>query len=113
MDINFKLFQLVGYSDEILDVAYLGYNDSHIALATNSCDIKLYEIASMDCQLLCGHTDSVLALGITPANVNLLVSSAKVFIFFNMYNIRTIIVFKGFLSDFNEICWVYRGGQNI
>lgn len=75
---------MVGYSDEILDVAYLGYNDSHIALATNSCDIKLYEITSMDCQLLCGHTDSVLALATTPANVNLLMSSAKVFIFFNI-----------------------------
>ncbi|XP_036144241.1 transducin beta-like protein 3 isoform X3 [Monomorium pharaonis] len=69
--------QLVGYSDEILDVAYLGDNDSHIALSTNSCDIKLYEIASMNCQLLCGHIDSVLALATTPANVNLLISSAK------------------------------------
>jgi len=74
---------LVGYSDEILDVAILGNNDSHIALATNSCDIKLYEIASMNCQLLCGHTDSILALATTPANINLLISSAKVFISFN------------------------------
>ncbi|XP_011257031.1 transducin beta-like protein 3 isoform X1 [Camponotus floridanus] len=69
--------QLVGYSDEILDVAYVGANDSHIALATNSCDIKFYDIASMNCQLLCGHSDSVLALATTPANVNLLISSAK------------------------------------
>ncbi|XP_050463329.1 transducin beta-like protein 3 [Cataglyphis hispanica] len=69
--------QLIGYSDEILDIAYLGANDSHIALATNSCDIKLYDIASMNCQLLCGHSDSVLALATTPANVNLLISSAK------------------------------------
>lgn len=72
---------MIGYSDEILDIAYLGANDSHIALATNSCDIKLYDIASMNCQLLCGHSDSVLALATTPANVNLLISSAKVSIF--------------------------------
>jgi len=45
---------------------------SHIALATNSRDIKLYEIASMNCQLLCGHTDSILALATTPANVHCL-----------------------------------------
>ncbi|KAL6261954.1 hypothetical protein P5V15_007038 [Pogonomyrmex californicus] len=69
--------QLVGYSDEILDIVYLGNSDSHIALATNSSDIKLYEIVSMNCQLVCGHTDSVLALATTPANVNLLVSSSK------------------------------------
>lgn len=73
--------QLVGYSDEILDVTYLGNNDSHIALATNSNDIKLYDIASMNCQLLCGHTDIVLALATTPANVNLLASSAKVYVY--------------------------------
>ncbi|XP_025152449.1 transducin beta-like protein 3 isoform X2 [Harpegnathos saltator] len=69
--------QLVGYADEILDVVYLGANDTHIALATNSCDIKLYDIASMNCQLLCGHTGIVLALATTPANANLLISAAK------------------------------------
>ncbi|XP_020295667.1 transducin beta-like protein 3 [Pseudomyrmex gracilis] len=69
--------QLVGYSDEILDVVYLGDNDSHIALATNSSDIKVYELATMNCQLLCGHTDSVLALATTLANANLLISAAK------------------------------------
>lgn len=69
--------QLVGYSDEILDVVYLGTSDSHIALATNSCDIKLYDIATMNCQLLCGHTDSVLALATSPANAKLLISSGK------------------------------------
>lgn len=68
----------MGYTDEILDVAYLGANDTYIALATNSCDIKLYDIASMNCQLLCGHTDIVLALATTPANTSLLISSAKV-----------------------------------
>lgn len=69
----------MGYTDEILDVVYLGVDDAHIALATNSCDIKLYDIASMNCQLLCGHTDIVLALATTPANANLLISSAKVY----------------------------------
>lgn len=73
-----KSRQLVGYSDEILDVVYLGTSDSHIALATNSCDIKLYDIATMNCQLLCGHTDSVLALATSPANAKLLISSGKV-----------------------------------
>ncbi|XP_043282160.1 transducin beta-like protein 3 [Venturia canescens] len=69
--------QLVGYSDEILDVAYLGASDSHLAVATNSADIKLYELTKMSCQLLTGHTDLVLALATSPANRNLLVSSAK------------------------------------
>lgn len=85
---------MVGYSDEILDVAYVGDNDNHIALATNSCDIKLYEIASMNCQLLCGHTDSVLSLATTSANVNLLISSAKVFASFNNNAVHISLLFS-------------------
>nr|XP_003699221.1 PREDICTED: transducin beta-like protein 3 [Megachile rotundata] len=69
--------QLVGYSDEILDIVYLGNDGSHIAVATNSCDIKLYNISTLNCELLCGHTDIVLSLATTPANVYLLLSSAK------------------------------------
>ncbi|XP_076297483.1 transducin beta-like protein 3 [Lasioglossum baleicum] len=69
--------QLVGYSDEILDVVYIGENGTHVAVATNSCDIKLYEISTMNCQLLHGHTDIVLSLATTPANVCLFLSSAK------------------------------------
>ncbi|KAL2724522.1 transducin beta-like protein 3 [Vespula squamosa] len=69
--------QIVGYTDEILDIAYIGNEDSHIALASNSSDIKLYELNSMNCQLLSGHTDIVLSLATTPANRQLLISSAK------------------------------------
>ncbi|KZC07335.1 Transducin beta-like protein 3, partial [Dufourea novaeangliae] len=69
--------QLVGYSDEILDIVYVGENGSHLAVATNSCDIKLYEISTMNCELLRGHTDIVLSLASTPVNVCLFLSSAK------------------------------------
>ncbi|XP_057323002.1 transducin beta-like protein 3 [Microplitis mediator] len=69
--------QFVGYTDEILDIVYVGENGSHIAVATNSWDIKLYELATMNCQLLRGHTEIVLALATTPANRYLMVSSAK------------------------------------
>lgn len=69
---------MVGYSDEILDVAYVGKKDSHLAVATNSADIKLYDLETMNCQLLCGHTDIVLALATSRADKNLLLSSDKV-----------------------------------
>lgn len=71
------LKQFVGFSDEILDVCFLGENDSHLAVATNSADIKLYENDSMNCQLLRGHMDIVLALARTNADLNLLLSSGK------------------------------------
>lgn len=69
--------QFVGFSDEILDVTYFGKGDTHIAVATNSNDIKIYEISSMNCELLKGHGDIVLALNRSPANPNLLASSSK------------------------------------
>ncbi|KAF3426745.1 hypothetical protein E2986_00910 [Frieseomelitta varia] len=69
--------QFIGYTDEILDIVYLGDNGSHMAIATNSNDIKLYNILTMDCELLRGHTDIVLSLSTTPVNVYLLISSGK------------------------------------
>lgn len=71
------LKQFIGFSDEILDLEYVGRNDSHLAVATNSADIKLYENSSMNCQLLKGHTDFVLALAKPSADPNLLLSAAK------------------------------------
>lgn len=61
-----------------MDIVFLGDNESHIAIATNSCDIKLYSTLTMNCELLRGHIDIVLSLATTPANVYLLISAAKV-----------------------------------
>nr|XP_033329429.1 transducin beta-like protein 3 isoform X1 [Megalopta genalis] len=69
--------QLAGYSDEILDVVYIGENGTHIAVATNSWDIKLYNTSTMNCELLRGHLDIVMALATTSANVYLFLSAAK------------------------------------
>ncbi|GFG39073.1 hypothetical protein Cfor_11996 [Coptotermes formosanus] len=69
--------QLVGFSDEVLDVVLLGADGSHLAVATNSMDIKLYNMKDMGCQLLRGHTDLVLTLAATPSNPLLLLSGAK------------------------------------
>lgn len=71
------LRQFIGFSDEILDITYFGNGDSHLAIATNSNDIKLYEISTLNCQLLKGHTDLVLALSTAKTNRNLLASSSK------------------------------------
>ncbi|XP_049802000.1 transducin beta-like protein 3 [Schistocerca nitens] len=69
--------QLAGFSDEILDVVFVGEGNSHLAVATNSIDIKLYKRLNMDCQLLRGHSDLVLGLASCYANARLLLSCAK------------------------------------
>ncbi|KAK4874896.1 hypothetical protein RN001_014256 [Aquatica leii] len=69
--------QFVGFSDEILDLAFMGKGDTHVAVATNSADIKLYESSTMNCTLLKGHTDLVLSVISSAAQPNFLLSSAK------------------------------------
>lgn len=69
--------QIIGFSDEVLDIVFIGSEDSHVAVATNSVDIKLYEISTMSCNLLKGHTDLVLSLAKSPSNSNILLSSSK------------------------------------
>lgn len=50
------LFQLAGYNEEVLDVKFLGPGDSHIVVATNSPQLKVFELATSHCQILYGHT---------------------------------------------------------
>lgn len=56
--------QFVGYNDEVLDVKFLGKEDSHIVVATNSSQLKVFELATSSCQILYGHTDTVLSLDV-------------------------------------------------
>uniref|UniRef100_A0A8C6JUY3 Uncharacterized protein n=2 Tax=Melopsittacus undulatus TaxID=13146 RepID=A0A8C6JUY3_MELUD len=56
--------QLAGYNDEVLDVKFLGAADSHIVVATNSPQLKVFELATSHCQILYGHTETILALDV-------------------------------------------------
>ncbi|XP_025951007.2 transducin beta-like protein 3 isoform X1 [Dromaius novaehollandiae] len=56
--------QFAGYNDEVLDVKFLGPADSHIVVATNSPQLKVFELATSHCQILYGHTETILALDV-------------------------------------------------
>ncbi|PPQ72265.1 hypothetical protein CVT24_004682 [Panaeolus cyanescens] len=75
--------QLIGYNDEIVDAAFLcspsqknAKRDSHIALATNSSLIRVYDTDKFDARLLEGHSEIVLALD-RSATSALLASGSK------------------------------------
>ncbi len=70
-------FQFVGYNDDILDVQYTGPSDSHIAVATNSEMIKVFEVETWDCQILRGHSNTVMCLDVLQTGF-LLASGSKV-----------------------------------
>lgn len=69
--------QIVGFTDEVLDIIFVGKEEKHIAVATNSRDLKYYEVDSMNCQILKGHTDIILALASFPTKPEMFVSSGK------------------------------------
>uniref|UniRef100_A0A2K6L386 Transducin beta like 3 n=1 Tax=Rhinopithecus bieti TaxID=61621 RepID=A0A2K6L386_RHIBE len=56
--------QFAGYSEEVLDVRFLGPEDSHVIVASNSPCLKVFELQTSACQILHGHTDIVLALDV-------------------------------------------------
>lgn len=66
--------QLIGFTDEILDLALMGKKDQFLAMATNSNDIKIYDTLTMNSIILKGHSEIVLALA---SYKNFLLSSAK------------------------------------
>lgn len=55
-DLPSCLPQFAGYSEEVLDVRFLGPNDSHIIVASNSPCLKVFELQTLACQILHGHT---------------------------------------------------------
>ncbi|XP_076998293.1 transducin beta-like protein 3 [Tamandua tetradactyla] len=56
--------QFAGYSEEVLDIRFLGPEDSHVVVASNSPCLKVFELRTLACQILHGHTDIVLALDV-------------------------------------------------
>lgn len=69
--------QMTGFTDEVLDIIFLGKDETHIVVATNSRDMKYYEMDNMNCQIVKGHTDIVLALAKFPTRLDMFVSSGK------------------------------------
>lgn len=66
--------QLIGFTDEILDLLLMGKKDQFLVMATNSNDIKVYDTLTMNSIILKGHTEIVLALA---SFKNILLSSGK------------------------------------
>ena len=57
--------QLIGNNDEVTDLRLMGPPEAptHIALATNSPAVRVFDIQTLNCTaMLAGHTDTVLVM---------------------------------------------------
>jgi U3 small nucleolar RNA-associated protein 13 len=80
----------------------LGENESHIAVATNSPNIKVFEISTSNCYILKGHSDIVLSLDTFPKDAYTLISSSKD---------NTVRVWKFSTTFTDGICYFYGSGH--
>lgn len=55
----------MGYNDDILDMCFAGSHDNCLAVATNSNQVRLYRMDTMDCRMLSGHSNTVLAIDVS------------------------------------------------
>ncbi|KAH9426173.1 Transducin (beta)-like 3 [Dermatophagoides pteronyssinus] len=92
--------QLVGTNDEVLDVKFIGQSNRHIAVATNSPKIKVFDLETSSCSFLIGHNDIVLTLAVFACDRHLMISSSKD---------NSIRVWKFDPNDCHRACCVYRG----
>ena len=69
--------QCAGFLDEVLDIKCAGRDQSLVAIATNSEQVKVYNRDSADCSTLTGHSEVVLCLDVS-ADGSLLLTSSKV-----------------------------------
>ncbi|KAJ3216635.1 Transducin (beta)-like 3 [Clydaea vesicula] len=76
--------QYVGFNEEILDFSFINTpttdtaekNATHLAVATNSEQIKIYDLQTKNCVILSGHEEMVICLDYS-TDRNLLVSGSK------------------------------------
>ena len=71
------IFQFVGNNDDVLDIKFLGSDDSHVAVATNSSILRVFNLESWNSHELRGHTDIVMAVDVNKEG-SMLVTGSKV-----------------------------------
>ncbi|KAJ3321463.1 U3 small nucleolar RNA-associated protein 13 [Boothiomyces sp. JEL0866] len=56
-----RVRQIAGYNEEILDMVLTGDNN-HLAVITNTEQIRIYDIQTKNCNIVYGHSDIVLSI---------------------------------------------------
>ncbi|CAJ0854716.1 11188_t:CDS:10 [Entrophospora sp. SA101] len=60
---NLKRYrQIIGNNDEILDLSFIGPDETHLAIATNTEQIGLFNMTAFDFNIVYGHNDIVICL---------------------------------------------------
>ena len=74
-----KVHQIAGYNEEITDLHYISPDNRFVIVATNSEQLRLYNLDNHNCELIYGHSDIVLSLDVheVDSSGSLFVSGCK------------------------------------
>ncbi|KAJ2334683.1 U3 small nucleolar RNA-associated protein, partial [Coemansia sp. RSA 2681] len=59
-----RVRQIVGYNEEIIDMAYVGRDQAHLVVATNTEQLRVYNTNDLNCELAYGHSDIILCVNV-------------------------------------------------
>ncbi|CAI4232177.1 unnamed protein product [Auanema sp. JU1783] len=69
--------QIVGFSDEIYTCCLIGKDQSHLVVGSNTKELRLYNTTTWDCQLISGHTESILSVSCADWDKTIIASASK------------------------------------
>ncbi|TPX31373.1 hypothetical protein SmJEL517_g05293 [Synchytrium microbalum] len=59
--------QIAGYNDEVIDLAFAGPHGSHLVVATNSEQLRVYDLSNGSVDVVYGHSDVVICIDVIRA----------------------------------------------
>ncbi|XP_032228222.1 transducin beta-like protein 3 isoform X2 [Nematostella vectensis] len=107
---NFKkLKQFVGYNDEILDMSFAGKTNDHLAVVTNSNQLRLYNLETLDCRMVEGHSKMILCLDVCADGTKIVTGSkdhtVRVWDVSDCSNPRCLAVGNGHTHAVSGVAW--------
>lgn len=69
--------QSIGFIDQVTDIKFVGSEEKHIVVATNSPNMFLFNLETMESFIIKGHTSNVLSVQVYPLAKTLFASSSK------------------------------------
>jgi U3 small nucleolar RNA-associated protein 13 len=107
---------LIGFNDEILDSVFLGSNENHLCIASNSEILKVYDMNTFDCDLVHGHSEIILCLASNQAKELLATGSkdqtTRVWSMVDGF-LQTVAICKGHTGAVTAIAFSGKTGQSL
>ncbi|XP_074594254.1 transducin beta-like protein 3 [Brevipalpus obovatus] len=69
--------QFIGNIDQVYDAKFVGSDENHIVVATNSPSLKIFRLSDWNCSVARGHKNSILSLQVFASNPEMFASSSK------------------------------------